>query len=447
MLHCVLGVYSLHYSASLLDNTPPPYIPPPSSSKSKGPNISQPIYTTSPNGIPFTQQFKTMPHAIPVESVYSLQGNVDYQPRQELRRGSADVPAGVPLSDAVSSKGLGSNRASAVSGGSGGDVGGNRLSATAFFTPRPGDNQGYLGIAIGAQTLSPGHKPVVKARSATSAVESLPDTSGLENRSHTNAVTYSTTHRSPFVGAEVISNGYMKPSSIDRSATMHAPLPSPGDTFNHYSHLQDSSPSGLPSDHETGVQNSKYDVPPPIDRSNKPLQAPPAVDRTLKPGRRETESSDSSKESSPEHQLSTPPPSSNTKLPAGSSSTDEMTKEDSESQFNPSDIPQLTVRSTHYTQVDFNPDTRRPVPLPRKTSNCSGGGTPTSVVPRTRRVNYSDVDIHATNQLAEQLNRQMTVREAERKALAEKQYVNIDHSGTVDDETDPDYYTHMRVCY
>lgn len=366
-----------------------------------------------------------------------------------MRRGSADVPAGVPLSEALSSKGLGSNRASAVSGGSGGDMGGNRLSATALFTPRPGDNQGYLGVALDGQSvnsLSPVHKPVVKARSATSTAESLSETSGLEHRSHTNAVAYSTTLRQPLGGAEVLSNGYMKPSSIDRSATLHV---SPRDTSNHYSHLQDSSPSGVSSDHESLVQNSIYDVPPPIDRSNKPLQAPPAVDRTLKPGRRKgTDSSDSSEEGSPEHQLSTPPPPSTTKLPASSSSsTDETIKEDSESTFNPSDIPQVTVRSTHYTQVDFNPDTRRPVPLPRKTSNCSGGGTPTSLVPRARRVNYSDVDIKATNQLAENLNRQMTVREAERKALAEKQYINIDRSGTIDDETDPDYYTHMRVCY
>lgn len=365
-----------------------------------------------------------------------------------MRRGSADVPAGVPLSEALSSKGLGSNRASAVSGGSGGDVGGNRLSATALFTPRPGDNQGYLGVALDGQSinsLSPGHKPIVKAKSTTSAAESLSETSGLEHRSHTNAAAYSTTLRQPSGGAEVLSNGYMKPSSIDRSATLHV---LPGNTSNLYSQLRGSSPSGLSSDHESLVQNRNYDVPPPIDRSNKPLQAPPAVDRTLKPGRRKgTDSSDSSEEGSPEHQLSTPPTPSNTKVPASSTSTDETIKEDSESTFNPSDIPQKTVRSTHYTQVDFNPDTRRPVPLPRKTSNCSGGGTPTSVVPRPRRVNYSDVDIHATNQLAEHLNRQMTVREAERKALAEKQYINIDRSGTIDDETDPDYYTHMRVCY
>jgi hypothetical protein len=133
-----------------------------------------------------------------------------------------------------------------------------------------------------------------------------------------------------------------------------------------------------------------------------------------------------------------------TKLPSGSTGTEEAAKEESESQFTFSEIPQVTVRTTHYIQVDFNPDTRRPMPIPRKTFTTSGGGTPTSLVPKPRRVNYTHVDIHATNKLADHLQRQMTVREAEQKVLATKQYVNIDHSGTVDDDTDPDYYTHMR---
>jgi hypothetical protein len=190
-------------------------------------------------------------------------------------------------------------------------------------------------------------------------------------------------------------------------------------------------------------------MPPPIDRSTKPsAPQPPAVDRALKPSRQKAdrESSGSSKEASPEpgerrwslHDDSPP----YIKLSDGTASEgcghERGKDENHETQFHISEMPQVTVRTTHYTQVDFDPDRRRPVPLPRKTSTLS------TIKPKPRRINYADVDIQATNQLSDHLHRQMTVREAERRALAEKHYINVDHSGQVDDETDPDYYTHMR---
>lgn len=439
----------VHLTAAMSTRT----IPAASSTKSREPNISQPIYATSTKGIPFTEQFKTTGHVTTTESVYSLAANADYDVRQVLKPDSADVPAGVPLSEALSSKGLGGNRDSAASGGSGGDVAANRLSETAFFTPRPGDGLSYLGVAAdthSAYSTSSGHRACTKTRSATSAQDLLTETpSGLTHRSHTNAAAYGGAHQKVLGGAEMLSNGYMKPSLIRRD-----PTPSSGDNVTHHRlALLQETPSDPPPqilDQESSIPEGSYGLlhtPPPIDRSNKPLQMPtppPAVDRALKPGRRvETELSDSSEGSPPQRRWSTHCPPS-TKLPVGSSNED-ITREENEYQFNLSEIPRVTLRSTHYTQVDFNPDTRRPIPLPRKTFHSSGGSTPTSVVPKPRRVTYTDVDIQATNQLADRLNRQVTVREAERKALSEKHYVNVDHSGTIDDETDPDYYTHMRV--
>ena len=377
-------------------------------------------------------------------SLAAAAANVDYESRQRLKRESAGVPTGVPVSEALSPRGMGANRASAVSGGSGGDVAGNRLSETAFFSPRPGDsNQGVLGVV---PTDPPDdryctYRPVSKTRSATVAMDMLTDDtlSGSEHRSHTNVVAYGSSHQRPLGGREVLSNGYMKPNSGD-SVTSHSTL------------LRESPPPEIPPqnlDLEEGY--GFLSKPPPIDRSNKPPEVhtppPPVVDRALKPGRiTDLASSDSSEGSPPERHGSLHDSTPYTKLPSGSTGTEEAAKEESESQFTFSEIPQVTVRTTHYIQVDFNPDTRRPMPIPRKTFTTSGGGTPTSLVPKPRRVNYTHVDIHATNKLADHLQRQMTVREAEQKVLATKQYVNIDHSGTVDDDTDPDYYTHMRVC-
>jgi hypothetical protein len=59
------------------------------------------------------------------------------------------------------------------------------------------------------------------------------------------------------------------------------------------------------------------------------------------------------------------------------------------------------------------------------------------------------VDLVATNALSggKGLSRdqQMTLREAEMQALKDKPYINVRKEGDVDEESDPGYYTHMRV--
>ena len=420
---------------ALLTALPPS--PPSSSAKSKGPNITQPIYATSTRGASLTEQ---LGHVNPPESMYSLAAaNVEYESGQRLKRELADVPAGVPFSEAPLSSGPGANRVSTVSGGSGGEVAGNRLSETAFFSPRPGDSSaGFLGVADTEppddRYSTPPHRPIPKARSATVARNMLTvDTpTGIEHRSHTNAVAYGSRHQQPLARTEVLSNGFIK-SSSDDAITHHSTL------------LQDSPVEIPPQDRDEGY--GFLSKPPPIDRSNKPhTPPPPLVDRALKPGRRTDPASSESMEESPAEQRGSLHESSPQPSGTCSNSTEEAAREEGESQFTFSEIPQVTVRTTHYIQVDFNPDTRRPMPLPRKSSVTSGGGTPTSLVPKPRRVNYTDVDLHATKKLADHLQRQVTVRGAEQNALAQKQYVNIDRSGEVDDDTDPDYYTHMRVC-
>ena len=381
-------------------------------------------------------------------------------------RESADVSVGAALSEAVSSggSGVGSNRVSTASGGSGGDVAGNRLSETAFFSPRPGNTSEFLGEVIvdapptgGRGGGSPSrHRDVSKTRSATLMPTLQTDNTlpSLEQRSHSNTATmYSVVNKkSPSRGAQVLSNGYMTPGAVREALPSH---PSSGDANTSMYTSDELEQSGLPDiplrtlDPGTAALEEGYGIlhlPPPIDRSNKPPSTdppPPAIDRALKPGRlrKDPELSDSSEDSRDERRWSLDEPTPDSTHPAGDSSAGRRTGDENETHFNITDIPRITVRTTHYTQVDFDPDKRRPVPLPRKSS------APTSLAPRPQRFNYTDVNLHATTQLSDKLFRQMTVREAEKAALAEKQYVNVDHSGAVDDETDPDYYTHMRVGY
>lgn len=159
------------------------------------------------------------------------------------------------------------------------------------------------------------------------------------------------------------------------------------------------------------------DLPPPIDRSNKPQQAAaPRVDRTLKP----------------RSELGESPPQASSR---SNSVSEHRAGSCSEDVFTDSDIPLRTKKSLHYTQIEFDPMTRRPVPMPR------------SNVPKAaRRVNYTDVDLRATEERRKK-SRQAVVSlgRAEMDALAEKPYVNVDRRGSVDETTNPGYYTYMRV--
>lgn len=377
---------------------------------------------------------------------------------RKFKRDSAGISAGGPVSEA---RGSTSNRASAASGGSGVcDVAGNRLSETAFFSPRPGDNVSFLERADPLNStrtereVSPGHRAVSKARSVTLAPSLLTNTTptGLEHRSHTHVSAYSSPHHS---SGQILPNG-----TTDCEVAVHLPdTPHSADSVTHKLGHFKVSPTHISStsyDQECAGLDDGYGVlsmPPPIDRSKKPQNdspiQPPAIDRALKPGQSKTDhvSSSNSPDNTSErehhwsiHESSPVPHTSVSDDGEGLIGKDVAGDDEQESQFKISEIPQVTVRSTHYTQVDFNPDERRPIPLPRKTSSASS--TPTTLVPKPRRVAYTEVDLNATDHL----HRQLTVREAERKALKEKQYVNVDRSGEVDDETDPDYYTHMRVC-
>ena len=417
-------------------------LPPGASSKTKGPNITQPVYATSTRATTGPLTTTT------TDSVYSLAAKADYESLQRNLTGATSS------AEPVSSRGLGTNRASTLGRES---VAENNLSEMAYFSPRPGEGLGFLAesdpVVDGTTArygTAPRHRAVDKSKSATLAATALPDTpSGLEHRCQT---AFSGSHHQPheklhISNSSTILTGTVTPLSAGLPQLQESPFDSPAAAL----------------DRESAAREEGYGVlhmPPPINRSKKPPQQsptssprsrPPVNHRDLKLDRLkevESDSSESSEEGGPVlpagHRWADPTLPPYTKLTeedsVGVVGREERAKEEQETQFTVAEIPRVTVRTTQYTQVDFNPDTRRPVPLPRKTSKVS------SLAPRpSQRTNYTDVDIQATNDLSDHLQRQMTVRGAERKALSEKHYVNVDHSGIVDDETDPDYYTYMRV--
>ena len=405
-----------------------------------------------------------------------------------------EIPAGVPLSEALASKGMGSGGRSAsvssqsrasIDSSSVGDVAANRLSGMSdshYFVPRSFESGAYFGPGMDTNAVyasPPSNAPLFsgsqghfesKARSATMLpLTNDPLPPDWRHRGLTSAALYAgRTTPTSGSGAQMLENGYMKPRPTpDRVPDYdYPPLgpPRPAGPGNvspprqHrsalLSHSGSVSPTTPPDDRsETppddshtyiNVRSFQGDFPPPINRSNKPpLPQPPRIDRNLKPVRK----SNAESESDSPVPLSSPSRDSPSILRQRDSISGSPPDENG-SIFTDSDMPRRTSNSTTYTQVNFNPLTQRPIPLPR-----SGPGKPARP-----RVEYSDVDLEATRQLAEEKERlrieeqkklferqKVTLRTAEKEHLSEKYYVNIAQDGEIDDDTNPDYYTHMRV--
>ena len=436
--------------------------------------------TLPQQGVAFTEKFKSVENGDASESFYSLAKAVEHDVHKQLGR-DYQVPAGTPLSEALYSKGMGkrchsgslsSSTSESVSSTSGGDVTSlSGQSEVSYFTPRLRDNSGFLNT-IDGHSLPPnatyatpprGH-PMPKPRAAT--LMPMP-TSGIYSYSTHNGIppqlgqSFSSTSPAEVTEREftsscnnplLLDNGYMRPRPTpDRVPDYDYPpfgLPRPakfdqGDISprQHRSALLRSDserelpptpPNSFadPGNTPFGENPSRYinmddlleALPPPIDRTKKPAsQRPPRVDRRSKP----------SNTSEPSRVQSESPPDFSVRVdPFSSRGAEEAT-------FTNSDIPKRTKRSTHYTQVRFDPATRRPIPIPRPRP---GGGV--------KRVNYTDVNLKATQELAEKremLQRQTTLSSAEAEALTDKYYINVARDGSIDDDTNPDYYTHMRV--
>lgn len=230
------------------------------------------------------------------------------------------------------------------------------------------------------------------------------------------------------------------------------------------------------------VKAAADEAPPMIDRRCKPaMPSPPRVDRNLKPrsagsGSEDTppisrSSSSSSSDSPPQFptrttSLANPPSEAKSdeapEFPVRTTSLEgSMSALGGRVDDGAIDLPKPSTRTTQYTQVAFSSTTGNPV------LGGSGGTSPNDprrnpVPAPRRRVNYSDVDLVASGKLSEKLSEvaivaagaaarsgqkeiKVSLTEAEEEALRDKPYINVDRKGTVDEETDPGYYMHMRV--
>lgn len=292
--------------------------------------------------------------------------------------------------------------------------------------------------------------------------------------------------------AEMMENGYLKPRRVNNYDQVPPGPPRPAiqqaipPSKQHRSALlregtslqEDVAPnfssSGKNPNAYVNVQWQKTeDHPPVVNRSIKPVMpSPPRVDRKLKPKTpSETSFDHSDSDNSPPAPVfperttslantnnfqadSESPPNFPVRTTSLANSLESSLASFSEEMgFSERDLPRPSPRTTQYTQVEFDENTGKPaftdygsIP-PEKDQDTRKNPIP---IPRTGigRVNYSNIDLAATKSRAESnsgVKKQVTLGEAEIQALKEKPYVNVNREGTVDEASDPDYYTHMRV--
>ena len=472
------------------------------------PTSTSTLSTTPTSGITFNERFKPAENGATAESLYSLATESTVEVKRQLK-GGGEVPAGVPLSQALALKGMGngSQRTSTMSGPafaypmSG-------LQDYNFFSPRPpgvNDPQGIYSLAQESQTkgvrsatLMPGvrlgdkdipqlsgHRPLQLTSSlgGTSRDDNIigivggPSPSSSVGPTVSSAIAASARTECDPGRAETLENGYMAPRKIQRPPTYDIlPFGPPRPAYQSRG-VGSGMPTGQshslkPNERKKGgevgvatppmpassssltegvgqsptyinVLKLKDGEPPPIDRTTKPT--PPVVDRTLKPG-------------TPK---STPPKDDDSFYEDGedsdsSDSSPEVSKRGTSTSsvpFNVADLPKATNRTTQYTQVEFDSETRRPKLSSDEVKDDASNRAPVPVprdhpVPKPRRVNYTDIDLDATaarKGSPRTRSRSPTLRQAEQEHLQDLPYVNVNRLGEVDDDTDPDYYTHMRV--
>lgn len=460
-----------------------------------------------PGAVPFNERFKPSSEPAPtMESMYSLAHSVESEVQRQLS-GEQDVAAGTPLSEALAVKGIGA-RSSSISSASGGETLNTSMGSDspAFLSPlhepsledtqnlySPIPKKPYKGGGGGAL------RPVPKPRAASLSPRGVEDPS---SHHHDLAASMS---ESLSRGAEMLANGYMQPRRLGnydhlplgpprpavgpnacspkqhRSALLRDPATTLGEELS-------PSPAGPSPGGPTpagptyiNVHRMAEDLPPMISRKNKPSQpSPPRIDRKLKPNEDTPSSSmdDSSAESPPTFPTRTtslntpaenpldheaPPPVFQARTMSLSNIVEVTDPSRGSGEFVEGDLPRANPRTMQYTQVEFDANTGKhsiaqlpdfsamPQPPVRRGSLDDIRHTPIPA-PRPRgigRVNYSDVDLAATNAMATSgkgLSRtQVTLQDAERLSLQDKPYVNvIKDGGKVDEDTDPGYYVHMR---
>ncbi len=414
---------------------------------SKGDAVISPPVSTLPQNVSgslLSDKFGVVENQ---SDVYSLASAALYDVHTKLGR-STEVPAGTSLSDALTAKGMAPSPYNSTYS----QATCTPLPDGAYFSPRENDVSALYAVPDkknklqkqdkAVKDLSPNHRVLSSTKSDAGAV--------LRSEEQAPKLPSSASVSSGFRPAETMANGYMRPSQwtsnprpANYSYVSGPPRPADASSATHRSALLKMENDLTPSDdrrdspeytnlRELREELGRVNAPPQIDRSVKP--SPPSVQRSLKPGTNLDIDS---------------PPASPPNFPSRTGSVSTPTIVDA------TDLPRPSKKTMKYTQLDFHSESgqlcfiadqpvndpaslRAPVPIPRSTS-------------KPKRVNYSDINIRATVEMEtnssteEAKQKHMSLVEAEVAALAEKPYVNVARDGLPDDDTDPDYYTHMRV--
>ncbi len=358
--------------------------------------------------------------------VYSLATAAIYDVQTKLGQNNTAIPAGTSLTVALTAKGMAPSPYNSVYSQA------TPLPENAYFSPRTDVSSLYAvpvkksklpkqqSVDTATKALSPKHQPLSATKSNAETV----------SRSLSSEKQSPLTTAPIYRPAEMMANGYMRPSEWTGSSprppnysyVSGPPRPADASPNTHHSALLRREDEPTQSDGYVNLKAlrdelAQVDTPPQINRSTKPgSDSAPSIQRHLKPG----------------------------------SITEEESPPSTPIAVNATDIPRPTRKTMKYSQINFNPESgqlylvddpplapdpalRAPIPKPRK------------------RVNYSDINIRATTEMAaatpteEPLKRLVSLNEAEIASLAEKPYVNVMRDGVPDEDTDPDYYTHMRV--
>jgi len=389
--------------------------------------ISPPVSTLPANvgGLLLSEKFKSEESP---SDVYSLATAAVYEVNNQLGRGGGvDIPSGTSLSDALSAKGL---------AGSPFNPPITPLPETSYFSPREKDVSSLYAVPqkklpkqqsldVKAMDPSPKHRALSPSKSDASALlndDPPPPPPPSHRHSHIETKPNGVTRNSK-------ESSRSRPPNYD--FVVGPPRPAETSTTTHRSALLRKPNSSSETDEndahtyinmkELHNELGRADGGSRINRAAKPDQSP-RIDRSSKPMKPQSVEEDSPPDSPPSFPIRT-----------GSISTPIV--------VDASDLPKPTRRTVKYSQIEF--DSNNQV--------CLVDDQPVRAqapIPKPRRINYSNIDIKATKDLASkqcELPKQVSLGEAEADALKEKPYINISRDGLVDDDTDPDYYTHMRV--
>ena len=423
-----------------------------------------PVMSTAPSPTPNEQGIPPQPERFPplLETCPLNDAAYCVASAAIAEAGQQQAVAGMPLSQALVTKGLACSAAECNPGRS------------SVFVPHPYNQKGYLHDALSEMydcpknnTLAP---PSLRGTFSTTPPMDVP---GIYDKPRCWTTADLTVPPVSQDRALTLSNGYMVPKLSQLHTSQrnpnydYPPPPRPLEmtaaTGQHHSALTQASSADHPTPRKSAddpvigdyvnFHPSLGDLPPPIDRSTKPC--PPKVDRSTKPDRRNS--------TGQQYVASLPndtPSSSSTPSASSHNSYASSVSSEFEEPFSASDIPRPFHHSVQYTQVSFlplqqaGPAQQQPQLVlsklsesqlyPEQQQNKKPVPAPRSKSPRTPRnlPNYTQIDLVATNAYRLPAERGDQYK---RQSLMTSQLYDMEESSTDSEVESDEGYLRMTV--